>query len=140
MPAEAPMGRCRGVYPLQQLPLHRGVVFIRVRLIYRAQQRMLCKLRDLIKNCRRYLRRVSPAGRGSPPASFTGLDDEVPDALRAVRRLEHFEAAHVLAAEALGGNGELYFVPRYKVNGYERGGLFSVFTRRSGSATTLLRR
>ena len=48
-PAEALRADAEGVYPLQQLPLHRGVVFIRVRLIYRAQQRMLCKLRDVIK-------------------------------------------------------------------------------------------
>ena len=83
---------------------------------------MLCKLRDLIKTAAdtyaEYHRRA-----GVRPGELHGLDDEVLDALRAVRRLEHLEAAHVLAAKALGSNGELYFVPRYKVNGYECGGV-----------------
>ena len=88
-PAEALRADAEGVYPLQQLPLHRGVVFIRVRLIYRAQQRMLCKLRDLIKAAAdadtEYNRRA-----GVRPGKLHGFDNEVLDAIRTVRRLEHF--------------------------------------------------
>ena len=83
---------------------------------------MLCKLRDLIKAAAdadaEYNRRA-----GVRPGKLHGFDNEVLDAIRTVRRLEHLEAAHVLAAKALGSNSKLHFIPRYKVNGYERGGV-----------------
>ena len=79
-PAEALRADAEGVYPLQQLPLHRGVVFIGVRLIYRTQQRVLCKLRDLIKAAADTYASII-GGQGVRPGELHGLDDEVLDAL-----------------------------------------------------------
>jgi hypothetical protein len=76
-------------------------------------------------------------GQGFGPALLTVSVTKSRDAFHSVPGGKHPDRAHVLAAEALGGDGERKPVPRYKLRVDYRGGVvLRVLRSKSGSDTT----
>ncbi len=91
-------------------------------------------------------RRRRPDRRPPPPADrgCSGLghrpDDSVLDGLLGDGGLEHMQGGHIFTAESFQGHGDGELIPLHQLPWSTAGVLSSVFTRRMGSRTTLLRR
>ena len=86
----------------QQLPLQTGIIGIGVGNIQRAEQCLFGQIGHLVKAAAHAdAQHDGRAGVGT--GQLDGLQHELPEALHTVGGLEHLDAAHVLAAKALGG-------------------------------------
>ena len=89
----------------QKLFLEVRVIGVGVRDVQRAEQSFLGEIGHFIKAAAHAdAQHDGRAGVGA--GQLDRLDDELLEALHAVGGLEHLDAAHVLAAEALGGDGD----------------------------------
>ena len=89
----------------KQLLLQLRVVGVGVGDVQRAQQRLFGKIRHLVKAAAHA--DAQHDGRAGVGAGLLySIHHELFKALHAVGGLEHLDAAHVLAAEALGGDGD----------------------------------
>ena len=99
---------------IQQLFFQRGIIGVRVGLVQRAQQCLFGQSCAFIKAAANA--NAQHNGRaGVGPRLLDGFHHKVFYALHAIGRFEHGQAAHILAACALGGYGNFADIPRHKM-------------------------
>ena len=106
----------------QQLLLHLRVVGVGMMAAHRTQQGLLGQHGGLFKGAAHaHAHHDGRAGIGS--RQLYGFQHEILHTLLPVRGLEHAQTAHVLAAEAFGGHGDLHLVAGHQAGMDDRRGI-----------------
>ena len=112
----------QGVDLGQKLPLQFGIIGVGVGRIQRPQQRLFGKVGHLVEAAA-YANAQNHRRAGVWPGGAHRIHNEFFKALYPIGGLEHGQAAHILAAKALGGNGNAAGLSGGQMHGNGGGGV-----------------